>query len=316
MHTYIDKIREIAARLLKEETIEMVIGYQEGTLPMISPPMSAKTAEDVDRLTWSSHCCINLANYLTDVKGKVAVFAKGCDCRSIVNHIAEGKVKRENVVIIGVPCNGMMERRTISNIFGNEIEEVIEEADGTVIVRGKGREEKYQKSDLLRQCCRVCVHKNPVLYDELVADPVAIPEDIQRYKEVEKIEAREIDKRWKFFENLVSTCIRCYACRDACPTCYCPTCFVDEAQPQWVGKGDDEPDVMTFHILRAFHTAGRCTDCGACVSACPMGINMRAFTKKLEKDCLDLWDWEAGLTSDMRPALETFTPSDPEDNFK
>jgi len=47
-----------------------------------------------------------------------------------------------------------------------------------------------------------------------------------------------------------------------------------------------------------------------------MGIDMRAFTKKLEKDCLDLWDWEAGLTLDERPALETFKAADPEENIK
>jgi formate dehydrogenase subunit beta len=43
--------------------------------------------------------------------------------------------------------------------------------------------------------------------------------------------------------------------------------------------------VRTFHFLRAYHCAGRCTDCGACERACPVGINMRQFTKKLEKDC-------------------------------
>ncbi len=316
MQKYIEKIREIAGRLLKDETVEAVFGFCEGTVPMNTPPFAAKTVEDVEQLTWTSHCCINLANYLTDHKGKIAVFAKGCDCRSIVNHISEGKVKRENIHIIGVPCNGMVERHTICERFGDEIDEVLEDADGTVTVRGKRREEKYQRIELMRQCCKVCVHKNPVLYDELVAELVPESDNSKRYEEVETIEALEIDERWDFFDNLVSTCIRCYACRDACPTCYCPTCFVDEARPQWVGKGDEEPDIMTFHILRAFHTAGRCTDCGACVSSCPMGINMRAFTKKLEKDCLDFWDWESGLTSDVRPALETYQPGDPEDNFK
>ncbi len=316
MQTYSEKIKEIATRLLKEGTVEKVIGFREGTIPMMTSPYSATSVGDVDQLTWNSHCCINLANYLMDMKGKVAVIAKGCDARSIVNHIAEGKVKREDVVIIGVPCNGMMERRTTVTLFGLEIESVVEQDDGTVVVKGCGREERYQKTDLLRQCCKVCVHRNPPLFDEMVAEPVAEAADINRYEEVEKIEALDISERWDYFEELVSTCIRCYACRDACPTCYCPTCFVDEAQPQWLGKSDEEPDVMSFHILRAFHTAGRCTDCGACVSSCPMGINMRAFTKKLEKDCLDLWDWESGLTINTRPALETFTPDDPEDNIK
>ncbi len=314
MSKLIETIRQKAADLLKEERVEMVVGFKEGTVPMMTVPWSITKADQVDQLTWNSYCTINLANYMMDRNEKIGIIAKGCDCRSVVNHIGEGKVKREDVVIIGVPCEGMVDGRVISTRFGSAIEEVTE--DGTKItVKGDGKEESYDRSEVLRQNCKVCVHKNPVLYDELAGDPVDEPK-VDRYEEVEKVEALEVEDRWNHFEELISTCIRCYACRDACPTCYCPTCFVDEAKPQWVGKTDDRSDVMTFHILRAFHTAGRCTDCGACASSCPMGIDMRAFTKKLEKDCLDLWDWEAGLTADERPALETFKPSDPEENFK
>lgn len=316
MNTTIDTIRQTATRLLEEGTVDMVVGYKEGSVPMMTVPWVINNSADVEQLTWNSHCCINLANYLTDRKEKIGIIAKGCDCRSVVNHIGEGKVKRENVVIIGVPCEGMIDNRSLSTQFGSHIEEAVENDDGSITLRGDGCEERYDRQESLRQNCKVCVHKNPVLYDEIVGDLVEEPGEIDRYEEVEKIEALEVDDRWTHFEELISTCIRCYACRDACPTCYCPTCFVDEAQPQWVGKTDDDSDIMTFHILRAFHTAGRCTDCGACASACPMGIDMRAFTKKLEKDCLDLWGWEAGLEADERPALETFKPSDPEENIK
>jgi ferredoxin len=91
---------------------------------------------------------------------------------------------------------------------------------------------------------------------------------------------------------------------------------VDEARPQWVGKSQDANDVRTFHFLRAYHCAGRCTDCGACERACPVGINMRTFTKKLEKDCLDLFGWEAGLDPDVRPPLDVYRPQDPNDFIK
>ncbi len=314
MSTTIETIQKMAARLLEEEKVEMVIGYKEGTVPMMTVPWSITKAADVEQLTWNSYCTINMANYLMDRNEKIGIIAKGCDSRSVVNHIGEGKVKRENVVIIGVPCEGMVDSRVITNLFGSPIEEVTE-SDATITVKGDGKEESFDRAEVLRQNCKVCVHKNPVLYDELATELVDEPE-VDRYQEVEKVETLDTGDRWDHFEKLVSTCIRCYACRDACPTCYCPTCFVDEAQPQWVGKTDDESDVMTFHILRAFHTAGRCTDCGACASSCPMGIDMRAFTKKLEKDCLDLWDWEAGMTTDERPALERFQPDDPEEKIK
>jgi formate dehydrogenase subunit beta len=74
------------------------------------------TAEAVDTLVWDSNCGINLANYLTNRKEKVAVIAKGCDSRNIVTHIIENKIKREQVYIIGVPCTGMIDKRKITGM--------------------------------------------------------------------------------------------------------------------------------------------------------------------------------------------------------
>ena len=120
------------------------------------------------------------------------------------------------------------------------------------------------------------------MYDEILGDPVVEQTGVNPYADVEKIEAMDPEKKQGFFTRLISRCIRCYACRNACPLCYCPTCFVDESTPQWVGKSIDPTDTMTFHFLRAYHCAGRCTDCGACERVCPMGISMRQFTKKTQ----------------------------------
>ncbi len=313
---YNDKIKEIAAKLLKDCTVDMVIGFRKGTVPMMNEPHFAKTPEEVDNLVWDSNCGINLANYLTNRQEKIGIIAKGCDSRNIVTHIIENKIKREQLIIIGVPCQGMIDKRKIDAMFTGEILEVIESED-TITVKGNDFEEVLKnKKDVLQQNCSVCIHRNPVVYDELVADLVEEQTDIDRYEDVNKIEALAPEEKKKFFEDLLSPCIRCYACRNACPLCYCPTCFVDESRPQWVGKSQDLTDVKTFHFLRAFHCAGRCTDCGACERSCPVGINMRVFTKKLEKDCLDLFDWEAGMSLDTRPALDTYQPGDPDDFIK
>ncbi|MCP4754289.1 MAG: 4Fe-4S ferredoxin [Proteobacteria bacterium] len=313
---YIDKIREISENLLKEEKVEMVIGYRKGSLPMMNEPCVVKSPEDVRNLVWDGNCGINLAAYLTDRKEKIGIVAKGCDSRNIVTHIVENKIKRDQLVIIGVPCTGMIDKNKVASAFGNEIEEVVQQENGGVVVKGAGTEKTLEKSAVLRDNCAVCIHRNPVIYDELVADPVEEQKDVDRYADVAEIETMSSDEKWNHFEDLLSTCIRCYACRNACPLCYCPTCFVDESGPQWVGKSDDPTDTRTFHFLRAFHCAGRCTDCGACQSACPMGINMRTFTKKLEKDCLELYGWQSGLTTDERPPLDSFKPDDPDEFVK
>jgi formate dehydrogenase subunit beta len=315
MQEYTNKIREIAKRLLDDCQVEMVIGFRKGTLPMMNEPCFIRQASDVQQLVWDSNCGINLANYLTDRKERIGIVAKGCDSRNIVTHIIENKIERSQLVIIGVPCQGMIDRHLIAEKAPGEILDVTEQGD-TIRVQGQGFEETHPKADVLQDNCRTCVHRNPVIFDETVAEPVVEQTDVDRWAAVRRIEQMSAEEKWNHFEKLLSPCIRCYACRNACPLCYCPTCFVDESRPQWVGKGQDPSDVRTFHFLRAYHCAGRCTDCGACERACPMGIKVRTFTKKLEKDAAELFGWEAGLTTDQRPPLDTYRPNDPQDFIK
>jgi coenzyme F420-reducing hydrogenase beta subunit len=315
MLEYIDTIRKIAERILKEGTVDMVIGFRRGTVPMMNEPHVVKNPEDLKNLVWDSNCGINLANYLTDRKEKIGIVAKGCDSRNIVTHIIENKIKREQLHIIGVPCKGMIDRRKIAGMLDAEIESV-DEAQEEITVKGGGVEKTFKKSDVLQDNCATCVHRNPVEYDELAAEPVKEQGDVDRYADVRRIEGLTAEEKDQFFDELLAGCIRCYACRNACPLCYCPTCFVDESRPQWVGKGQDPSDVRTFHFLRAYHCAGRCTDCGACERACPVGIKVRLLTKKLEKDCLTLFNWEAGLSLEVRPPLDTYKPGDPDEFIK
>jgi formate dehydrogenase subunit beta len=307
------RIRETAKRLLREDIVDAVLGFKQGTVPMICQPVLVTRPEDVDVLHWDSFCGVNLANYLSKRKDRIAVVAKGCDARNIVVHTLENQIKRDQLFIMGVPCKGMVDPRKVRlALKEREPLEVTEDGD-KIVVKGEGFETSLSKADLLQDNCAICIHRNPVIYDELMGEPVPEQEGIDRYADERKLEAMSADERSRHFQDLVATCIRCYACRDACPICYCPTCFVDESRPQWLGKSIDPTDTLTFHLLRAFHCAGRCTDCGACERACPMDIKVRQFTKKLEKDVLELYDYEAGMTEETRPPLDVYQPDDPGD---
>ncbi len=307
------EIREAAKRLLREGKVDCVLGYRKGTVPMVDAPYFAYTEEEADNLIWSSFCTKNLANFLIGRKDRVAVVAQGCVSRSIVGLINENQVKRENVYILGLCSPGMVDKRKVeARLGGKEILEVVEEGED-LVVRGKDFEERIPKKEVKRDNCYTCVHRNPVIYDEFIGekgpetgggniDMVAAP--------WEKLSP---DERWEAFRETFKECIRCYACRNACPLCYCTECFVDESRPQWCGKTQDEADVLTFHILRAFHCAGRCVDCGACESACPMGIKVRVLTSKIEKDIRQMYGYTPGMEIGAVAPLSLYKPNDPED---
>ena len=310
MLAYTEKIQETARKLLKDKTVDVFIGYSKGTVPMMNEPVLIRDPDKADMLYWDSFCGLNLCNYLTKREDRIGIVATGCNSRNMVTHIIENQIKREQLYIVGIPCTGMIDHRAVERAVGHrEIVEVKEDGD-SFTVTGKGFEETLEKKDFLQLNCRICRHRNPVIHDEMIAEPVKEQAEVEAYKDIEKIEEMTSEKKHNFFTQLISRCIRCYACRNACPLCYCPTCFVDESRPQWVGKSSDPTDTMTFHILRAYHCAGRCTDCGACERACPVGISMRQFTKKLNKDAEALFSWEAGLSPDQRPPLDVYRPDD------
>jgi len=307
---YTEKIRKRARELLAEGKVDAFVGYRLGSVPLMNQPVMIKRPEDTEQLVWDSNCCLNLANYLTKRQERIGIVANGCNSRNIVIHITENQIKREQLYILGIPCEGTLDHRAILRAMGEkELISYAEQGD-SFTVKANGLEKTFKKTDFLRTNCRTCQHKNPVIYDELLGELVPENTNVDPYSDVRAIENQSSEKKWEFFRNLISKCLRCYACRNACPLCYCPTCFVDESKPQWVGKSIDPTDTMTFHILRAFHCAGRCTDCGACERVCPVAIPMRQFTKKLNKDAKELFNWEPGLSLDQRPLFDFYKPED------
>ncbi|MBC8418052.1 MAG: 4Fe-4S dicluster domain-containing protein [Desulfobacterales bacterium] len=310
MLKYSEKIKETAKRLLKEKTVDVFIGYRKGSVPMMNKPVLIADPDKVGQLYWDSFCGLNLCNYLTKRTGRIGIVANGCNSRNIVTHIIENQIKRDQLYIVGLPCEGMIDHRAVMRAVNDKEILDIQENGAQFVVKGPGLEETFEKEKFLQGNCATCTHRNPVIHDEMLGDPVKEQTGVAVYKDVEKIEEMDPEKKQGFFTRLISRCIRCYSCRNACPLCYCPTCFVDESKPQWVGKSIDPTDTMTFHFLRAYHCAGRCTDCGACERVCPMSISMRQFTKKLNKDSQALFSWEAGLTLDQRPPLDVYRPDD------
>ena len=302
------KIRASAKKVLADGRAEVVIGYRAGSTPLAVAPFFARNEADCDQLVWSNFARLNLANYLPKRPGKVAIIAKGCDARSVVGHVAENQILRENIYVIGVPCTGMVEISEITAKEARPIAEATENAN-TITIKGEGFSTDLNKAEVMRRNCKTCAHRTPETADELIGEavPGAQPDD---YADLKALLEKPAAEKMAYFKGLVTKCLRCYACRNACPLCYCPVCFVDETRPQWLGKSQDEMDTFTFHILRGYHCAGRCTSCGACESACPVDIKVREFNRIMEATVSSTWNYEPGLSYEQKPPLTTYRPDD------
>ncbi len=303
------KIRELAKEALESGKTEVIIGFGEGTLPGRFVPVFISKPEDADKLVWGPFAENNLARYLKDFKGKkTGICAKGCDSRSIVALLKEGQLKRDELYIIGVPCEGVVDRTKLPDP-GTIIS--CEFGDGALKLEAAGGGQEYKIAEILRPNCAVCERHNPVMSDVMAGEPVEEGPCETRYARLEEEEARSQDERWAQFEEETARCIRCYACREACPMCYCPTCFVENWQPRWIETGQEQTDLDVFQIVRCYHLAGRCSDCGACVSACPMNIDIRRLLSRLEKTVKDRYGHEVGVNVEEPPALNAYAQEDP-----
>jgi len=310
------RVREEAKKLLASKKVDLVIGFEEGTLPLRASPTFIYDENEVERLIWNSFCENNLAKYLVGLDGKkIGIIAKGCDTRSIVALIAEKQITREKITIIGLPCQGMLDRRKIQKAIDGEITSVSEDKE-KILLKGDGFEKTLVRNEYLYPSCIVCKYRNPVIFDVLIGEKVTDKVEIDEYVEVSEYEKKSAEERWEYFTKEISKCIRCYACRQACPMCYCEECFVDSSHPKWIEKGLDLTDIAIWHITRAYHQTGRCVDCGSCERACPMEINLRFLTKKINKDVKELFNFETGLNLEVQPPLATFKLNDRQDFIK
>lgn len=296
-------IQETAQRLLQNKEVDLVIGFAEGSLPLRNTPCFVRRPEEAQALVWGYGCENNLATFVRRRPEKVAVVAKGCDSRSIVELIKENQVDREKLVIIGVPCRGMLDRKKVSRLLaGKELLEA-EVNGGQVVLKGKGFAETAPFEQLLHDSCLNCRYPNPVLADILLGEPV--PERQTGTPAAgPELAAKTPEEKRAYFMKELSRCIRCYACRQSCPMCFCEECFADCSVPEWLSRSSlNVRDNLFFQAVRMIHLAGRCVDCGACDRACPMDIDLNVLTRNMVKDVQEVFGYTAGVNLEEKQPL-------------
>jgi ferredoxin len=145
--------------------------------------------------------------------------------------------------------------------------------------------------------CRCAKPYPSVLVDSHVGERTEPVAD----KLVEELRDKDVAQRLEFWRKAFDRCIKCYACRNACPQCFCPECTLEEGL--WVERSEVPPTYPTFHLIRAMHTAGKCVGCRECELACPAGIPLTTLYALIREDVKEMFGYEPGVSLEDQPPL-------------
>jgi formate dehydrogenase (coenzyme F420) beta subunit len=284
------QLREKAKDLLAKGKVALVVGYGKRPGGGVRP-LFVRAAEDAERLVWNAECSPNLAGYLTREPcvgimhggGRVGIIVKGCDARSVVGLLQEKQLTRQAVHVIGLVCDGV-----------------------TASGGASGPAEPTK--------CFECEWHTPPISDDLIGDKAAVKARVgDALADDKRIESMSNEERWQFWTSLFARCIKCYACRQACPLCYCKECITEKSRPQWIAKSSTARGNLAYHFIRAMHLAGRCVGCEECRRACPMGIPVDLLSRFLTRRVEEAFGYKPGKDPAAEPFFTVTKENDPDD---
>ena len=281
MQEIAERIRARALELLVNGSVARVLGWEKGETETDRTPALFENADEMKNFVYDEYTGANLSKFafkLKRLEGRTLVVLKPCDTLSFRQLLKEHRMEKDGFYIVGAGCKGMKD-----------------------------------ENGLLAKC-ECCKGKEFEIFDEIIDDeesrrPIAAAD---RMSEVARLEKMTAEERYAFWRNELSRCIRCNACRNVCPACTCEKCVFDNNASGAATKApvtDFEENM--FHIIRAYHVAGRCTDCGECSRVCPQRIPLHLLNRKFIKDMNELYgSYQAGEGEEERTPMTSYTKTD------
>ena len=304
--------------LLESGEVQRVVGWKKGDLGYNPEPAYFESAEALKDFVYDGFCGANLSKYMIkacELEGKTLVLLKPCDTYSFNQLIKEHRISKDKIYVIGVGCKGKLDIEKIKAMGIKGITAIsgveITDACDTINIETVYGNKTVAYKDAMLERCHVCKGKEHKVSDEIFFES-AETDDGDRFAGVDYIESLSPEEKFEFFKKELSKCIRCNACRNVCPACSCRKCVFDSTKFDADRKANVDPfEESMFHIIRAFHVAGRCTDCGECSRVCPQGIPLHLFNRKFIKDINEFYgEYQAGAEVDERSPLTNFTFDD------
>jgi ferredoxin len=278
---YTKQIREIAGKLFAEGKIDVFVGYRQNLSDDNQVPCLVTDPAEISSLVFTEKSVFNLSNYLKNDytrNKRVGLVVKGCDSRAMNLMLTESQVKRENVYIVGICCEGVLN-------------------------------EKGEKA----QNCTECIMPDAVVYDELLGTPTGKKEYVINV-DIKELAQKSLTERADYFEDIFENCIRCNACRHSCPLCYCAKCCIDQETSSLYHGANTPSSAMHALMTWSLHLAGRCIDCRNCEKACPSHLPLHLLHKQNEMVIYENFQQHlAGMEKDDRGAFYKYSLSDPDD---
>ena len=292
------------------DSLDCVIGWEQGYDPLHATPLFIRTEADLDRLNISPLAVHNLATYATGFKGKkIGIVVRGCHSRSIIELLTEKLIERDEVVLFGLCCDGVVSQRKIRAALPADpgLVEAVEIGQDELQITVAGEKASIKMQDVLADKCQVCAYPDPLISDVLIGEKHAARPSDSSLACQETFEAKSGAEKLAFWQDTMSRCIRCYACRNVCPMCVCQDyCIASSRDPLWMSQENTPAENFMFQMIHVSHLTGRCTECGECERACPVDIPLMLLRRYMNKQVREVFGHQAGIALDKTPPLLTF----------